>query len=197
MASRDETKRQSSDSEVVSAMLDGARRPAVRPASTAERWAHYVFRACAAAGDLKTLDAWAACVGVSYTSLRETCSLLGIRPHDARDLTRMLRAVMRSTLDDCPPSALLDVSDSRTLRMLLERSGVAGGAWPVAISVEQFLSRQGSSRLATPAFAFCTSCWRTPAESRQWALPRQGVRSTDGFDDSTLGEACREPASTR
>lgn len=102
----------------------------------------YVFRACAAAGDLKTLEAWAECVGVSYSSLRESCSLLGIRPHDARDLTRMLRAVMRSTLDDCPLSALLDVSDSRTLRILLERSGVAGGACAVEISVEQFLSRQ-------------------------------------------------------
>jgi hypothetical protein len=142
MASRDETNRQSSNGDVVSAMLDTARRPPSRPASTAERWAMYVFRACAAAGDLKTLEAWAECVGVSYSSLRESCSLLGIRPHDARDLTRMLRAVMRSTLDDCPPSALLDVSDSRTLRILLERSGVAGGACPVEISVEQFLSRQ-------------------------------------------------------
>ena len=142
MAPRDETKRQSSNGNVVSAMLDHARRPIIRPASAAERWAMYVFRACAAVGDPKTLEAWAGCVGVSYSSLRESCSLLGIRPHDARDLTRMLRVVMRSTLDECPPSALLDVSDSRTLRSLLERSGVAAAAYPVEVSVEEFLSRQ-------------------------------------------------------
>jgi hypothetical protein len=142
MAARDDTKRQSSNGDVVSAMLSGARRPPSRPTSTAERWAMYVFRACAAPGDLKTLEAWAECVGVSYSSLRESCSLLGIRPHDARELTRMLRAVMRSILDDCPPSALLDVSDSRTLRILLERAGVGAGACPVEMSVEEFLSRQ-------------------------------------------------------
>ena len=123
-------------------MLDGARRPITRPASIAERWATYVFRACAAPGDLKTLEAWAECVGVSYSSLRESCSLLGIRPHDARDLARMLRAVMRSTLDDCPPSALLDVSDSRTLRALLERSGVTSSGCSGELSIEQFLDGQ-------------------------------------------------------
>jgi hypothetical protein len=123
-------------------MLDSARQPRTPPASAAERWAMYVFRACAATGDLKTLEAWAECVGVSYTSLRESCSLLDIRPHDARDLTRMLRAVMRSTLDDCPPSALLDISDRRTLKSLLERSGVAARTRPSEISVDQFLSAQ-------------------------------------------------------
>jgi hypothetical protein len=122
-------------------MLDDARRPQRPPESAAERWALYVFRACAASGDLKTLEAWAGWVGVSYSSLRESCSLLGIRPHDARDLARMLRAVMRSALDDCPPSALLDVSDSRTLNHLLQRAGVVGARGP-EISVEQFLGAQ-------------------------------------------------------
>jgi hypothetical protein len=126
----------------VEAILDSARRPRRPPESAAERWALYVFRACAASGDLKTLEAWAGWVGVSYSSLRESCSLLGIRPQDARDLARMLRAVMRSALDDCPPSALLDVSDSRTLNSLLARAGVGPKARGSEISVEQFLGAQ-------------------------------------------------------
>ena len=126
----------------VLSMIHGARQPPLRPASAAERWAMHVFRACGASGDLKTLEAWAEYVGVSYSSLRESCRLLGIRPHDARDLTRVLRAVMRSALDDCPPWVLLDISDSRTLRTLLERSRIGAGVRPREISVEQFLSAQ-------------------------------------------------------
>jgi hypothetical protein len=123
-------------------MIESARQARPRPTSAAERWAIYVLRACASTGDLKTLEAWAGCVGVSYSSLRESSSLLGIRPHDARDFTRVLRAVMQSALEDCSPWVLLDVSDSRTLRSLLERSGMSAAVQPGEISVEQFLSAQ-------------------------------------------------------
>lgn len=123
-------------------LLAAARRPPGRPSSSAERWAMYVFRACGAGGDLKTLEAWAECVGVSYSSLRESCRLLGIRPHDARDLARVLRAILHSALDDCSPWVLLDVSDSRTLRNLLLRSGIDPGVRPGEVSIEQFLDVQ-------------------------------------------------------
>jgi hypothetical protein len=126
----------------VRSILNDAGRPCASPASAAERWAMFVFRACASSGDLKTLHAWAACVGVSYTSLRESCRLLAIRPHDARDLTRMLRALMRSYVDECPASALLDVSDSRTLRALLQRAGADSSGRLADLTIDQFLMRQ-------------------------------------------------------
>ena len=95
-----------------------------RPRSAAERWAMLVCKACESDGDPKTLEDWADCAGVSYSSLRESCRLLDIRPHAARDLVRVLRAVIRSHHHDCPPSVLLDVSDIRTLDNLLTRAGI-------------------------------------------------------------------------
>jgi hypothetical protein len=96
------------------------------PRSTAERWAVRVFKAAQADGDLKTIADWATFVGVSYSSLCESCRLLGIRPHDARDFMRMLRALIQSRATGCQPEALLDVSDRRTLNRLISRAGFGG-----------------------------------------------------------------------
>ncbi len=114
----------------------------VRPGCAAERWAMHVLKGCESLGDLKTLRQWALSVGVSYTSLRESCRLVGIRPHDARDFTRVLRAVMHSRGQRCAPEVLLDVSDSRTLTTLLERAGLDVRHRSGSMSVEQFLSGQ-------------------------------------------------------
>jgi CheY-like chemotaxis protein len=116
--------------------------PMGRPRSAAERWALLVFRACQSDGDLKTLEDWATCAGVSYSSLRESCRLLDIRPHTARDLLRVLRAVIRSRLHACPPSVLLDVSDSRTLESLLTRAGILVEAQSGPVAVDHFLNAQ-------------------------------------------------------
>jgi CheY-like chemotaxis protein len=112
------------------------------PRSTAERWAMQVARACEAEGDLKTLEDWASFVGVSYTTLCESCRLLGIRPHEARDLTRMLSAIKRSIARRCKPEALLDVSDRRTLNALLDRAALRRGARFEPLSIDEFLQRQ-------------------------------------------------------
>jgi FixJ family two-component response regulator len=96
---------------------------AAHPGSAAHRWAVYVLKACEAETDLKTLYDWARCAGVSYSMLAESCRIMGIRPHAARDFMRTLRAMIRSTTYECEPSVLLDVSDRRTLRLLLERAG--------------------------------------------------------------------------
>ena len=95
-----------------------------RPGCAAERWALHVLKGCRSSGDVKTLTQWALSAGVSYTSLRESCRLVGIRPHDARDFTRVLRAVINSQGQQCDPEVLLDVSDSRTLATLFERAGL-------------------------------------------------------------------------
>jgi CheY-like chemotaxis protein len=115
---------------------------ATPPRSSAERWATYAARACEAKGDLKTLDEWARFVGVSYSTLCESCRLLGIRPHDARNLVRMLRAIRISSVHRCPPEVLLDISDRRTLKLLLERAGLGSSSRTWTSSIDDFLTRQ-------------------------------------------------------
>lgn len=112
-----------------------------RPRSAAERWARHVLKACESEGDLKTLADWAKCVGVSYSSVRESCRLLDIQPRNARDLVRVLRAVIKSRYDHCSPKVLLDVSDSRTLGILMNRAGM--GVTPLSsVTVKEFLMSQ-------------------------------------------------------
>jgi CheY-like chemotaxis protein len=110
---------------------------------SAERWAAHVIEGCYSRNDLKTLELWASCAGVSYTSLRDSCRSLGIRPLDARDLMRVLRAVILSSRHGCSPEVLLDVSDKRTLDGLLERGGLTsvlkGSASP---SIDDVFERQ-------------------------------------------------------
>jgi CheY-like chemotaxis protein len=127
---------------------DVTTRPAIqlqetsRPGSAAERWAMHVMKGCHSASDLKTLEQWAICAGVSYSSLRESCRLVGMRPYDARDLVRVLRAVILASRAGCPPAVLLDVSDRRTLGSLLERSGLESASDARSMSVDQFFRYQ-------------------------------------------------------
>jgi len=112
------------------------------PGCAAERWALHVLKGCRSSADLKTLQQWALSAGVSYTSLRESCRLVGIRPHDARDFTRVLRAVIKSHRQQCAPELLLDVSDSRTLATLFERAGITARPRPAGITIEEFFAGQ-------------------------------------------------------
>jgi len=113
-----------------------------QPRSAAERWALHVLRACDSDGDLKTLEDWATFIGVSYSSLCESCRLLGIRPHDARDLLRVLRAILRASAERCRPDVLLDISDRRTLHALFARAGLDAAAPDRTGSVDAFLDGQ-------------------------------------------------------
>lgn len=112
------------------------------PRSMAERWAVRVLKAAESDGDIKTLAEWARQVGVSYSSLCESCRLLGIQPHDARDFARMLRVQVQSGRHRCQPEALLDVSDRRTLNRLLERAGFERDPIRWLDSIDEFLQRQ-------------------------------------------------------
>jgi len=112
------------------------------PRSVAERWALKVLQGCEADTDLKTLGAWAAVAGLSYTSLCELCRLLDIQPLAARDLTRVLRAVVQSRISGGRIGDLLDVCDRRTLDSLLKRAAVKPRQYGREISVDQFLASQ-------------------------------------------------------
>jgi DNA-binding response OmpR family regulator len=111
------------------------------PHSVADRWATYVWRACRAPeGDFKTLARWARYLGMSYSSLCETCRLLDIRPQDARDFARILHAVVASSCAGCRADVLLDISDRRTLRRMGARAGVDLVTGP--LTAEDFLRGQ-------------------------------------------------------
>jgi hypothetical protein len=93
------------------------------PPSAAHRWASYVLSVCLAPHDIRTLDDWARHVGTSHTTLRQVCRILGVRPHDARNLGRALFAIVHAGREHCPPTVLLDVADTRTLRAFLRKAG--------------------------------------------------------------------------
>lgn len=110
--------------------------------SVAYRWAESVIKGCNAGAGIKTLSDWGRETGASDTTLSETCRLVGIRPTDARDLTRALFAITRSEEFQCDPTALLDIADSRTLRAFVDRAGPHFRGRPHATSVHSFLDSQ-------------------------------------------------------
>jgi DNA-binding response OmpR family regulator len=112
------------------------------PGSTAERWACYVAKACQSPRDFPSTGQWAASVGASATTVVQTCRQLNIRTRDARDLARLLRALVHSKPHRCPPEALMLVSDSRTLDRLFDRGGLKRGIDRWCISLDDFLVRQ-------------------------------------------------------
>lgn len=113
-----------------------------QPRSAAERWATFVMKGCAAEGDLKTVQDWARCIGVSHSMLRANCTLVGVQARDARNFTRLLRALTLSLADRSPLTSYLDVSDLRTLRVLLSRGRVSADQSLSKISIRDFLSNQ-------------------------------------------------------
>ena len=87
-------------------------------------------------------DALASFAGLSYSSLCEVCRLVGVRPLDARDFTRVLRAVAQSLIHECRVEELFDISDRRTLRALMARAGIAIDGRAERTSIEQYLASQ-------------------------------------------------------
>lgn len=114
----------------------------VRRHSVVERWALHVLRATQSGEDLKTVSDWARYVGVSPSSLRELCRLLGIRPHDACSVMRSLRALIKSSDPECAPDLLMDVSDRRTLRTFLAKAGPHFTSYSGAPPLQEFLRTQ-------------------------------------------------------
>lgn len=118
-----------------------------RPRTIAERWAGHVIAVCDSQsedgyGDLKTLEEWAQRIAVSYSSLCETCRLLGIRPLNARDFARVLRALRAASVHGCSPEVMLNVSDRRTIRHLSEFAGVDLEITGSHATLQDFLTRQ-------------------------------------------------------
>lgn len=113
------------------------------PTSTAERWANYVLGACKSEKDPRTLGIWARQVAVSYTTLCESCRLIGVQPRHARDFARVLRIVIRPFFKATDLASFLDISDRRTLESILDAAGLLGDASVTRqVSVVSFLDSQ-------------------------------------------------------
>jgi ActR/RegA family two-component response regulator len=110
--------------------------------SVADRLAAYVIKGCGARDDLKTLAHWAHESAVSYSTLCEICRLNGIRPLDARDFVRVLRAVHRALSAGCAPEVFLAIGDRRTLRVLSARAGIQLESEVSADMMLEFVARQ-------------------------------------------------------
>jgi len=110
--------------------------------SASRRWTAYVLKAVASPDDPKTLSDWARCAGVSYTSLREACYLLGIQPQDARDFTRALRVVVGLSHGAGRLTTLLNTSNRRSLNWFCQRVGISADALPQPVDLEAFLRAQ-------------------------------------------------------
>lgn len=151
----------------------------LRPRSAGERWALHVLRACESESDLKTLEDWATFVGVSYTSLCERCGLVGIRPHDARDLSRMRRAVLKASVEGCRLDVLLDIGDRRTLNALLTRAGLGNGASTRHVSLQAFLDGQRFVPADNEGFVLL----RQVLAARAHGAARAEVATTRAIDD--------------
>ena len=94
-----------------------------RPRSAAERWAVYTAKISIGRERIRTLHQWAGLVGASYTTLCESCRLLGVKPVAARDLVRALQAMFEAARYDCSPIELLDIYDKRALSTFLNKAG--------------------------------------------------------------------------
>ncbi len=119
--------------------------------SAADRWVFNVIKGCLATHDPKTLKLWADEAAVSYTTLRESCALVGIGPHDARNLMRMLRALLHMAAHGSALDTLLDTGDSRTLAQLIDTAGFRSLADVQVASIPDFFCRQRFVANASPA----------------------------------------------
>lgn len=96
--------------------------PALR--SAAERVAAFIVAASTAESDPRTLADWARHVGISRSTLNEQLRLAGVKPPRGRDLARALRAVVRANQEQCPPEALIESRDQRTIVLFSQRTGL-------------------------------------------------------------------------
>jgi len=120
----------------------------------------------------------ATCAGVSYSSLRECCGLVGIRPHDARDLTRMLRAVIQSRRQGCAPDVLLDVSDTPDLDNAVRGEPASPPTRdPIRSRSNTSSTGSASSSVRTPAFARCGACSTNAPRRPRTAASRPAART--------------------
>lgn len=123
-------------------------------AHSAIRLARIIVSSISFSEDPKTVKIWAQRLGKSEAALRLCCQAAGVRPKDALDLARLLRAcsISRSGVQNLYD--VLDVLDPRTLRAISLRSGITMASevfshcTPADIVNQQTLVRSNEVRAA-------------------------------------------------
>ena len=106
---------------------EGPVRRSVSENSIVDRWARLVVGVVDARADPVNLERWSRHAHMSVGTLRQLCSVAGVRPKASLDLARVLRAVVWLQDEHWMPEAVLDCRDPRTLRSLLSRTGCPSG----------------------------------------------------------------------
>lgn len=105
----------------------------------AERVAHWIVRGTNTDEDPRTLKLWGRVAGASTRTLQYGCSAAALSPAACRDLTRLLRLVLRAIHGEWDPLGCLN-ADPRTIRRLAMQSGLGMKSAPH--DLHQFLSTQ-------------------------------------------------------
>ena len=126
-----------------------------------DRIARWILAVLDSTTDIKTVGHWSRYLGVSKSSIRETCTVVAVRPKDALDFARLLRALYLGARAGVPPVEFLDISDLRTHRRLMARAGLTDSS----VNVDSFLVSQQlirCDRLVTTTGDLLRQWRRTP-----------------------------------
>jgi hypothetical protein len=104
-----------------------------------------MVRVVEAPDDPRTLASWARLINVSHSTLKECCAMAGVGAKASLDLARLLRVLVQSQGLAWEPENLLDISERRTLKRLLEKGGLPFEG-RVSLPVDAFLVRQSFVR---------------------------------------------------
>lgn len=102
----------------------------------AERLAPDIIQIIRADEDTGTVRAWAESLGISEQVLRGRCFAAGIMAKSALDLGRILRLALIEPEHRTRPEEYLLSKDARTLRALLERSGISEERFSTATAAD-------------------------------------------------------------
>jgi CheY-like chemotaxis protein len=119
------------------------------------RWATVVVPVTRLDEDIPTVAEWSRVVGRSVSTLKNWCSIAGVRASDSIDFARGLRVTCQYQGRDADWYNYLSVVDPRTLTRFIERSHLPmSGKVP---SVDYFLSKQRYI-LSAPLISATRSC---------------------------------------
>ena len=114
----------------------------VRTGTMVGRVGSWIVKACESRDDLATIEAWAAFVGVSYSSFRDGVSRIGIQPREIHRIMRIFRALARTHGRVEHIETELAIGDSRTARALMMAARLPEERPARPITVQDFLARQ-------------------------------------------------------